>query len=65
MLPDDPENTILKRFKRPKEDEGEEQPAAGQRSDNAAPRPRASTGEGYDRSDRTDMRQLIETRTAR
>jgi len=62
MLPDDPESTILKRLKRPKEDGGEEQPAQGQRSDNSAPRPVASTGEGYERSDRTDMRQLIETR---
>lgn len=66
MLPDDPESTILKRLKRPKEDGGEEQqPASGQRSDNSASRPVASTGEGYDRSDRTDMRQLIETRTTR
>ncbi len=65
MLPDDPESTILKRLKRPKEDGGEEQPASGQRSDNSAPRQGGSTGEGYDRSDRTDMRQLIETRAAR
>ena len=62
MLPDDPENTILKRLKGPQEDVGEEQPASGQRSDNSAPRP--GNGEGYDRSDRTDMRQLIETRAA-
>src|SRR6187402_3401547 len=40
MLPDDPENTILKRLKRPKDGEGEEPPQPpGQRSENSAPRP--------------------------
>ena len=66
MLPDDPESTILKRLKRPKEDGGEE--PSGQRSDLTAPGPVVTSGgrtsEGYERSDRTDMRQLIESRAA-
>jgi membrane protein required for colicin V production len=63
MLPDDPESTILKRLKRPKDGEGEE-PPAGQRSDSTTPGPSRNSGEGYARTDRTDMRQLIETRAA-
>ena len=61
MLPDDPESTILKRLKRPRED-GEEQP--GQRSDSTVPGPARNPGEGYERSERAGMRQLIETRAA-
>ncbi len=61
MLPDDPESTILKRLKRPKDGEGEE-PAPGQKSDLTPPA--RNSGEGYARADRTDMRQLIETRAA-
>jgi membrane protein required for colicin V production len=65
MLPDDPENTILKRLKRPKDGEGEEQPQApGQRSDNSVPRPAGNSGEGYERSDRAGMSKLIESRAA-
>ena len=63
MLPDDPESTILKRLKRPKDGEGEE-PAPGQKSDATPPGPARNSGEGYARNDRTDMRQLIETRVA-
>jgi membrane protein required for colicin V production len=63
MLPDDPESTILKRLKRPKDGEGEE-PAPGQKSDATPPGPARNSGEGYARADRTDMRQLIETRAA-
>ena len=65
MLPDDPESTILQRLKRPKDDSGEEQPATDKRTDNSAPRQGSTSGEGYDRSDRTDMRQLIETKAGR
>lgn len=63
MLPDDPESTILQRLKRPKDDEGEK-PPADQRSDLTTPGAGRNSGEGYERSDRTDMRQLIETRAA-
>ena len=64
MLPDDPESTILKRLKKPRE-EGVEEPAAGQRSDNAGPaaaRIEGQASEGYGRSDRSDMRSLVETK---
>ena len=66
MLPDDPENTILKRLKRPKDGEGEEPPQPpGQRSENSAPRTVAgNSGEGYERSDRAGMSRLIESRAA-
>jgi len=60
MLPDDPESTILKRLKRPKDGEAEE--PAGQRSDSTIPGSGRNTGEGYDRADRSGMHQLIETR---
>jgi membrane protein required for colicin V production len=58
MLPDDPESTILKRLKRPKGDEQQEPPegtSPEQRSDG-----RRADPEGYDRAERTGMRQLIE-----
>jgi membrane protein required for colicin V production len=64
MLPDDPESTILKRLKRPKDGEGEEPAAGQQRSDSTTPGPARNSGEGYERSDRSGMRQLIETRAA-
>jgi len=64
MLPDDPENTILKRLKRPKDGEGEEPPPQpGQRSDRVPPSG-GNNGEGYARSDRAGMNQLIEGRAA-
>lgn len=66
MLPDDPESTILKRLKKPGGDEADS-PAAtpGQRSDAGQGRnPARTTGEGYERSDRAGMHQLIETRAA-
>jgi len=62
MLPDDPESTILRRLKRQKDGEGEDQP--GQRSQSTVPVPGRNSGEGYDRAERTGMRQLIETRAA-
>ena len=54
MLPDDPESTILKRLKRPKGGEPEETPPE-QRSGNQPADP-----EGYRRSDRAGMQQLID-----
>jgi len=55
MLPDDPESTILKRLKRPKGGGPEPQDAPqGQRSEN-----RPAGPEGYRRSDRAGMQQLI------
>lgn len=62
LLPEDPENTILKRFKRPKSDEQQEpQDTAppGQRSDNEP-----ADRDSYGQAQRSGMRQLIE-RTAK
>jgi membrane protein required for colicin V production len=59
MLPEDPESTILKRFKRPKGDEQQEpQDTAppGQRSDNDP-----ADDNSYGRAEHTGMRQLIES----
>jgi membrane protein required for colicin V production len=66
MLPDDPENIILKRLKRHKGDEQEPQDAPpDQRSDApAAPPGRRSDRDGYDRSDRIGMRKLVESQNA-
>ena len=71
LLPEDPESTILKRLKRPKGDEDAPDdsapsttPAPARRSDAGSP---ATTGSvpssdrtGYDRTDRANIRQLIE-----
>lgn len=60
MLPDDPESTILQRFKRRKggeEPEPPQEPPREQRSDRPPER------EGYERSERAGMQQLIEGRT--
>ena len=65
LLPDDPESTILKRLKRPR-DEGEPPMArrtSGPGSTSRATRAR-NDGTGYDRTERTGMRQLIETKAA-
>src|SRR4029077_3495993 len=56
MLPDDPENTILKRLKKPKLDEDE--PAAGQRSGIDGPGEAA----GYGASDRSSLRELTRSK---
>jgi len=63
MLPDDPESTILKRLRKPKNDEQQEPPdtapaAPGQRSDRSG-----GETEGYGRTERTGMRQLIDGTT--
>jgi membrane protein required for colicin V production len=54
-LPDDPENTILKRFKKNK-------PEDEQQQTDAAPDPRAtgSTDGGYAKSTRDSLKQLID-----
>jgi membrane protein required for colicin V production len=65
LLPDDPENTILKRFKKPKGDESDPPDAApDQRSglNQSGSRPELV---GYDRPDRAGMRQLIESKANR
>jgi membrane protein required for colicin V production len=54
MLPEDPESTILKRLRRPKGGEPEPQQDPQQRSDD-----RRSEREGYNRSERAGMQQLI------
>ncbi len=68
MLPDDPESTILKRLKRPKGDEQDTPDAPPDaRSDLGTEKSAASrSGEanGYERSDRDGMRQLIESKAA-
>jgi membrane protein required for colicin V production len=56
MLPDDPENTILKRLKKPKPDEDE--PAAGQRSGLDGP-PEAAQ---YGAADRSSLRDLTRSK---
>jgi membrane protein required for colicin V production len=57
LLPDDPENTILKRFKKPKTDEEQT---------DAAPDPRSSGAAdgGYAKSAREGLKQLIDGKAA-
>ena len=66
MLPDDPESTILKRLKKPGGEDVESPTATPDQRSDVAPRrdPARTTGEGYERSDRAGMQQLIETRAA-
>jgi membrane protein required for colicin V production len=68
MLPDDPESTILKRFKRPKGDEPEPDaaPAPANRSDLRPPAgsERSETA-SYQRSDQVGMRNLIDGKAVR
>ncbi len=62
LLPDDPESTILKRLRPPKGDEPDSSDASpDQRTDSRSPTEPRETA-GYDRTDRRDMRQLIQTR---
>lgn len=65
MLPDDPENTILKRFKKPKGDEGDPQDGAPDRRSGVNQGGSRPELVGYDRPDRVGMRQLIESKAAR
>lgn len=57
LLPDDPENTILKRLKKPKTDEEQTDTAPEPRS------PGASEG-GYTKSSREGLKQLIDGKAA-
>jgi len=63
LLPEDPETTILKRLKKPKGDEGEDGGTPDQRSETP---PGTTVGQndqqGYTRTDRSNMRQLIDKR---
>lgn len=57
LLPDDPENTILKKFKKPKTDDEQA---------DTAPEPRSPGGadSGYSKSSRDGMKQLIDGKAA-
>lgn len=59
MLPDDPESTILKRLRRPKGDDQEQEPPPEQRSG------RRAEPEGYERAERAGMQRLIEDTTGK
>jgi membrane protein required for colicin V production len=63
MLPDDPENIILKRLKRHKGDEQEPQDSPPDRRSGltATPTDRRAYQDAYDRSDRLGMRKLVES----
>jgi len=57
LLPDDPENTILKKFKKPKTDD--------EQADTAPePRPQGGTEGGYSKSSRDGLKQLIDGKAA-
>jgi membrane protein required for colicin V production len=63
MLPDDPENTILKRLKRPKHDDSEPRdPSTGRRS--SVNIPPAGETTGYGQGDRAALKNLIRGNTA-
>jgi len=62
MLPEDPENTILKRLKRPKPEDSEPQDGPpDQRGSLDSP---AREAAGYGQSDRTGMQKLIQGKSA-
>lgn len=66
LLPDDPESTILRRLKRPRDEQQEPQDtppdqAPDKRSD-LSPPVRRSDGQGYERGERTGMQRLIENK---
>ncbi len=64
MLPDDPESTILRRLKRPKQDDGEPPDAPpGQRSSLGPPAPAEAVG--YGQGDRAGMQSLVSGNAAR
>jgi membrane protein required for colicin V production len=65
VLPDDPENTILKKFKKPKGDEEPQDNAPERRTDNTgAPATTGSVDGGYGKSSRDGLKHLIEGKTA-
>jgi membrane protein required for colicin V production len=55
LLPDDPENTILKRFKKnkPEDDQTDTEPPPG------------GTGDGYSKPNRDSLKKLIEKPAAK
>jgi membrane protein required for colicin V production len=57
LLPDDPENTILKKFKKPKTDEEQTDAAPD-------PRPTGSSDGGYAKTAREGLKQLIDGKAA-
>ena len=59
MLPEDPENTILKRLKRPKPEDTETPENAPEQHGGLGTNPSASAEPGYDRSSRVGMQQLL------
>ncbi len=61
MLPEDPESTILKRFKRPRPEDSETPESTPDRSDIGRP-PDGHVDAGYDRSSRASMQQLLEAK---
>jgi membrane protein required for colicin V production len=63
MLPEDPENTILKRLKRPKPEDTETPENAPEQHGELGINPGASTEPGYDRSSRVGMQQLLGAKT--
>src|SRR5689334_10867937 len=70
MLPDDPENTILKRLKRPKPEEPDNQDVPpAERSEINVPstpsRDARAEDAGYNRSERLGLSQLLDARTAK
>ncbi len=61
MLPDDPENAILKYWKRPREDEAPEAPGRRSQLDVQPRLAERTTENGYKRSDRQWFEQLLES----
>ncbi len=59
MLPDDPESTILRRLKRPKQDDGEPADAPPERRSGVEP-PAVGDTTGYGTADRAGMKKLIQ-----
>ena len=61
MLPDDPENTILKRLKKPRPDDPDAPPADQQHGELGNPADKLADA-GYDRGGRIGMRQVVEAK---
>lgn len=62
MLPEDPENTILKRLKRPKPEDTETPDSASERHGELGTSPNAAAEPGYDRPSRVGMQQLLKAK---
>jgi membrane protein required for colicin V production len=59
MLPEDPESTILKRFKRPKPEDAEPPDSAAEQHGELGVSPSHGAEPGYDRPTRVGMQQLL------